>query len=516
MLDAPNPPGTTVASSATGLTPQASDPVEPAFLTKAEVGRLPLDPLILEAETNCRNDTVPCLGWCLHKMYFLPVPSQNGTFGPPKSCLPVLDGYFINVEITGLEREEGELVRNSIIVLDPPARIKQSEEEVAQLREEIHRREEIEQDLQEDLRTAQEQIELLNTVGAMDAVDWQNSRSHRKREGIHLQPNLQSSLTSLLLRCILTKGSVYYDGKLTSSINLDVLRSNVTIIPQTVRQLTFFTQPELLSGSLQENLDLFSQYDDATLNRAPRALGLLSLQSDEESRLTLDSQIASSGSNLTVGQQQILALARALVHGSKLLILDEATSAIGNCIPLFLSTDCKYKAPYETMLTPDPDPPFVAKLPLTFRYLGTSSPPPDRFFAAKDGMQDIDITWAFSRTPPGSADSDAGISTHHRISRGTLNLTRVAPTPARVPEPVLPVLSPYPLDESSGSNIDEKAKGMREGETHVGGFVNLIDKSGDRDLLSCCNGREYIGTSINSQQRDSDQDMGVVHTVLVG
>ena len=60
------------------------------------------------------------------------------------------------------------MVRNSIIVLDPPARIKQSEEEVAQLREEIHRREEIEQDLQEDLRTAQEQIELLNTVGAMD------------------------------------------------------------------------------------------------------------------------------------------------------------------------------------------------------------------------------------------------------------------------------------------------------------------------------------------------------------
>ncbi|KAI9431746.1 ATP-binding cassette subfamily C member 1 [Lactarius psammicola] len=113
-----------------------------------------------------------------------------------------------------------------------------------------------------------------------------------------------------------------------SVFGLDVLRSNVTIIPQTVRQLTFFTQPELLSGSLQENLNLFSQYDDATLNRAPRALGLLSLQSDEESRLTLDSQIASGRSNLTVGQQQILALARALVHGSKLLVLDEGASPL--------------------------------------------------------------------------------------------------------------------------------------------------------------------------------------------
>jgi hypothetical protein len=71
-------------------------------------------------------------------------------------------------QIAGLEREKGELVRSSIIILDPPARIKELEEEVVQLREEIRQRDEIEQDLQDDLRTAQEQIELLNTVGAID------------------------------------------------------------------------------------------------------------------------------------------------------------------------------------------------------------------------------------------------------------------------------------------------------------------------------------------------------------
>ncbi|KAJ7791234.1 hypothetical protein B0H14DRAFT_2625265, partial [Mycena olivaceomarginata] len=90
-----------------------------------------------------------------------------------------------------------------------------------------------------------------------------------------------SSLTLSLLRCIPTEGSVRYDGRETSELNLDALRTSITIIPQV---------PELLSGSLRANLDPFGQYDD----------------------------------------RQIFALARAIVRKSKILILDEATSAIGN------------------------------------------------------------------------------------------------------------------------------------------------------------------------------------------
>ncbi|KAJ7187879.1 hypothetical protein C8R46DRAFT_1157119 [Mycena filopes] len=152
----------------------------------------------------------------------------------------------------------------------------------------------------------------------------------------------KSSLTLSLLRCILTEGTVYYDGIPTSSINLDALRANITIIPQV---------PELLVGSLRSNLDMFGQFDDATLNGALRSAGLMSLQEDtDDAKLTLDSEISAGGNNLSVGERQIIALARALVRGSKLLILDEATSAIDYKTDAVIQSSLRTELPADTTL----------------------------------------------------------------------------------------------------------------------------------------------------------------------
>ena len=89
----------------------------------------------------------------------------------------------------------------------------------------------------------------------------------------------------------------------------------------------------ILTGTLRRNLDPFEQNDDATLNDALRASGLFSLQTDgDEMRLTLDSDVASGGSNFSVGQRQIIALARAIVRNSKLLILDEGACLVDCCL----------------------------------------------------------------------------------------------------------------------------------------------------------------------------------------
>ncbi|KAI0701717.1 multidrug resistance-associated ABC transporter [Earliella scabrosa] len=148
----------------------------------------------------------------------------------------------------------------------------------------------------------------------------------------------KSSLLQALFRIVnVQAGTITIDGVDIAKIGLETLRGRLALVPQ---------DSILFKGTLRENLDPLNTRTDAEIIDSLKRALLLPREGPPdpptEAKFSLDSAVSDEGANYSAGEKQLLALCRALVKNSRIIVLDEATSSVD------VETDAKVQRTIQT------------------------------------------------------------------------------------------------------------------------------------------------------------------------
>ena len=135
------------------------------------------------------------------------------------------------------------------------------------------------------------------------------------------------------------EGTIYIDDEDITQMGLDILRRNITIIPQ---------DPCLMEGSLKYNIDPFDTAQDDEILQILKKIGFEYTESDDK---ILNRKIEQGGSNLSVGEKQLVCIARAILRKTKIIVMDEATANIDMKTEEKIQNALEYVLDFSTVIT---------------------------------------------------------------------------------------------------------------------------------------------------------------------